>query len=193
MQTDKCVIYRPYMSGNSKYLLAKEFRCVLPAELMPEFAGVLVKDETGILAEVNAQQLLRIHPGYTWDGPSVVPDMDSLLRASLVHDVFYQLLRDCRMFHLGPSARQNEARHKAYRAASDRLFAKMAGEDGWPWKGFGLKTGLWVFGGRAAIRRGGFVRPEDRPQPKEPWRAPRRCNVVECSQEMTASPTEQEG
>jgi hypothetical protein len=38
---------------------------------------------------------LTIIAGYAWDGPSgPCPDLPSLMRASLVHDVFYQLLRD---------------------------------------------------------------------------------------------------
>ncbi|WP_373079952.1 DUF1353 domain-containing protein [Zhongshania sp.] len=62
---------------------------------------------------------LFVKSGYAWDGPSgPVPDTDENMRASLVHDALYQLMR-----HDFISAR-------THRKPADKLFKKMCKEDG---------------------------------------------------------------
>ena len=39
--------------------------------------------------------VLRIEPGYAWDGASsIMPDIPSVMEASLIHDAGYQLMRE---------------------------------------------------------------------------------------------------
>lgn len=45
---------------------------------------------------------LYISAGYAWDGATCFPDIPSIMRASLVHDALYQLLR---LGHLPPDVR----------------------------------------------------------------------------------------
>lgn len=62
---------------------------------------------------------LTVKIGYAWDGPSgPVVDTKQNLRASLVHDALYQLMR-----HELLSARR-------HRKAADRLFRQLCKEDG---------------------------------------------------------------
>ncbi len=61
---------------------------------------------------------LTVRKGYAWDGPSGgLPDTKFNIRASLVHDAFYQLLRE-------------KALTKNQKDATDRLFKIMCIEDG---------------------------------------------------------------
>jgi hypothetical protein len=62
---------------------------------------------------------LRIKKGYAWDGPSgPMVDDSSNMRASLVHDVLYQLMR------------MGELDHKSNRALADKIFFEMCRQDG---------------------------------------------------------------
>lgn len=60
---------------------------------------------------------LMIAAGYAWDGPTGARDTKNLMRASLVHDALYQLMRH---EHLLPG----------WRAAIDKLFYHIMREDG---------------------------------------------------------------
>lgn len=85
--------------------------------------------------------VLVIKSGYAWDGPSgPVRDRKKLMRASLVHDALYQLIRE----GLLPVSEQDKA---------DRLFQQMCIEDGVPrlmaWMYY---QGLKRFGKRAATK-----------------------------------------
>jgi len=74
-----------YTSGNYKYQLTKQYEVVTPI--------------TGYNIDLPYVRLtpdgrLIIRRGYCWDGPSgPTIDTKSFMRGSLVHDVFYQLLR----------------------------------------------------------------------------------------------------
>ena len=62
---------------------------------------------------------LLVKKGYAWDGPSgPVKDNRDNMRASLVHDALYQLMRNEKI-----SAR-------THRKAADKLFKKMCKKDG---------------------------------------------------------------
>lgn len=76
--------------------------------------------------EVNGD--LVCHKGYQWDGPSG-PSIDdhTNLRASLVHDAFYTLLRH------GSFGEAGSKRWKEVRALSDRYLRVIMREDGAPW------------------------------------------------------------
>lgn len=51
---------------------------------------------------ITADGLLMISAGYAWDGATMAPDSKSIMRASLIHDALYQLIR---MGILPPSRR----------------------------------------------------------------------------------------
>ena len=62
--------------------------------------------------------VLAIHAGYAWDGASgPVIDRPSVMRASLIHDALYQLIREG---HLSIK----------FRDQCDRLFKRLCIEDG---------------------------------------------------------------
>jgi len=78
---------------------------------------------------------LTIVDGYAWDGPSgPVVDTKENMRASLVHDALYQLMRN------------RYITAKKYKDKADKLFKKICIEDGVPSKTaqiyyLGLKLG----------------------------------------------------
>ncbi|MGB0713567.1 MAG: DUF1353 domain-containing protein [Gammaproteobacteria bacterium] len=64
---------------------------------------------------------LVVKSGYAWDGTSgPVKDTPRNLRASLVHDAFYQLMR------------QEHLKADEHKDKADRLFQKMCKQDGTP-------------------------------------------------------------
>ena len=83
---------------------------------------------------------LRIKKGYAWDGPQVPIENDSAnMRASLVHDVLYQLMR------LG------KLDHRRDRELADRIFVDMCREDGMaPVRAEWIHNALQDVGGRYA-------------------------------------------
>jgi len=79
--------------------------------------------------ELTIKGLLTVKEGYAWDGASgPTIDTKSSMRASLIHDAFYQLFRE-------------EKLGLHYRPEVDRLFCQICKEDGmWPWR-----ANLWYF------------------------------------------------
>ena len=77
----------------------------------------------GVLADtewiaLDGEGLLTIRAGYAWDGASgPVIHTPENMRASLIHDAYYQLIR------MGLV-------HTAYRAAADRIYRRVCIEDG---------------------------------------------------------------
>ena len=68
---------------------------------------------------LDSEGHLLIKSGYAWDGPSgPVIDTEENMRASLVHDALYQLMRN------------QELSKRKYRKAADQLFKDMCKEDG---------------------------------------------------------------
>lgn len=57
--------------------------------------GARIEDGSGnLLVELSPSGLLAVFPGYAWDGPSgPTIDTDDWFDASLVHDIFYQMIR----------------------------------------------------------------------------------------------------
>jgi len=105
--TDKYIEYR----SGYKYQLATDYRAEIsirpPEDIDTQFISL------------DTQGNLVVKSGYAWDGTSgPVLDTDNNLRASLVHDALYQLMRMRKI-----SAKQNKDR-------ADKLFRKMCKEDG---------------------------------------------------------------
>lgn len=105
--TDKHIFYR----SGYKYQLAKDYcietRIRPPKEIEMQFIS-MKKDGTMIVKN-----------GYAWDGTSgLIIDTDGNLRASLVHDALYQLMRNGK---LKP--------RKKYKDKVDKLFRRMCKDD----------------------------------------------------------------
>ena len=104
---------------------------------------------------LSVEGLLTVREGYAWDGPSG-PTIDTLnfMRGSLVHDAFYQLMREK---HLVDSE---------WREPVDRLLQKHCKEDGMiSIRAWWVYTGVRLGGGPAA----------DPANDKPVVRAPKSC------------------
>ena len=103
-----------YRSGY-KYQLATSYS-------MP----ITIKPKKGIktaFITLDTKGKLTIKEGYAWDGPSgPVVDTRENMRASLVHDALYQLMR------------QKKLSVKAYKDKADKIFKNICIADGIPKK-----------------------------------------------------------
>ena len=101
-----------YRSGY-KYQLARAYTI-----------GTNIKPRKAIVTkfiELSKTGTLTIVDGYAWDGPSgPVIDTKENMRASLVHDALYQLMRNKKLTA------------KAHKVKADKLFRKICIEDGVP-------------------------------------------------------------
>ncbi len=71
---------------------------------------------------VLAHGILTLKPGYMWDGPSgPTVDTENFIRASLVHDALYQLIRE------------GVLPIKPYRKKADKLLLEICEKDGMSW------------------------------------------------------------
>ena len=99
-----------YRSGY-KYQLAKDFNLKIPVKPTKNIVTQFI--------DLDTQGNLKIKDGYAWDGVSgPVIDTESNLRASLVHDALYQLIRNKCL---------KKSKHKD---TADKLFRKLCKEDG---------------------------------------------------------------
>ena len=123
--------YRYQLSENEYY----------QSDIMP----VPVLADTDFLA-LDGEGLLTIRAGYCWDGASgPVIHTPENMRASLIHDAYYQLIR------LGLV-------HFAYRAAADRVYRRVCIEDGMSLaRAESHYIALRVFGARFALAESGPV------------------------------------
>jgi len=115
-----------------KYVLCDVYHVVLP---------IWIPDvDTGGFVRVQRRRL-SIRDGYAWDGPSgPAIDTRNTMRASLVHDALYQLLRAGK---LAPS----------FRKVADKIYRQHLIEDGVSRVRAGWQyAALRLFGGRAARR-----------------------------------------
>ena len=121
-----------------KYQLAEDYRI-----------QVLIRPKAAIktnFIDLDITGLLRIKQAYTWDGPSgPVKDTPENMRASLVHDALYQLMRS------------NHLNARTQRKTADVQFSIICKEDGVS----GRTANLWYRG----LRR--FGKPAASPQNKK--------------------------
>lgn len=97
--------------GDYKYQLAEDYKIdisiLAPSDIVTEFINL---DKNGKLI---------VKGGYAWDGPSgPVIDTEENMRASLVHDALYQLMRNKKLSTRG------------HRRAADQLFKDICIADG---------------------------------------------------------------
>ena len=108
-----------------KYKLTKAYRVGLPNRLH----GINIRHE--YVRIIGGTMVAKT--GYAWDGATCWPDFDSIMRGSLVHDIFYQLIREGLM-----------ARY--YRKDADKLLRQMCLEDGMmPFHAWLVYTGVRLF------------------------------------------------
>ena len=101
-----------YRSGY-KYQLASNYS--IKSNIKPN------KEVDDKFIKLDKNGYLTIVEGYAWDGPSgPVVDTNENLRASLIHDAFYQLMRHRRITA------------KEYKDKADKLFKKICIDDGVP-------------------------------------------------------------
>lgn len=105
--TDKFIEYR----AGYKYQLAADF------EIQTSIKPKKYIDTPFITLLQNGYLIVK--KGYAWDGTSgPVIDTHENLRASLVHDALYQLMR------------RRKLSYRKYRDKADRLFMRMCKQDG---------------------------------------------------------------
>ncbi len=118
-----------------KYELVKSYE--IQTELIG-FEGIATQQgKTRI--RINADGLLMIFEGYRWDGASgIARDTLSFMRASLVHDALYHLLRE-------------RVLPKQKRKYADRLMKRICLEDGMnPFRAITVFTAVRIGGRRSA-------------------------------------------
>lgn len=98
--------------------------------------SIHVKPKKGYgYVKLSSNGILEVGPGYWWDGPSG-PALDTVnfLRASLIHDVLYDLIG-------------RRALHKKYRKTADRILREVAKTDGMPlWRRTYAYVAVRLFG-----------------------------------------------
>jgi len=100
-----------YRSGY-KYQLASDYS--IKTNIKPK------KEVDKKFFKLDKKGNLTVVEGYAWDGPSGPIDTKENLRASLVHDAFYQLMR------------HKHLKVKEHKDKADKLFKKMCIQDGVP-------------------------------------------------------------
>jgi hypothetical protein len=103
------------MQGRIKYIGGYKYQLAVGYTMQTDITpGVDIQTP---YIRLTTEGYLMIGHGYAWDGPSGAADTKNLMRASLVHDALYQLMRH---EHLLPG----------WRAAIDKLFYNLMREDG---------------------------------------------------------------
>ncbi len=99
--------------GDYKYQLASEYR--IKINIHP--ANAIITD----FVDLRVDGELIVKNGYAWDGPSgPVLDTKENLRASLVHDALYQLMR------------LEKLKSRTHRKTADKIFRNICKKDGVP-------------------------------------------------------------
>ena len=142
-----------YRQKNWKYRLEEEFSYTFTAPAMKKFASGFIEctracethggdcfpHQSGPFC-VNDNGM-AVQPGYAWDGPSgLTIDTRNSMRASLVHDVLYQTIREGGL-------------RESIRRRADLEFRRILKEDGM-W--FPRR---WAWWGAVRLLGGGHARP----------------------------------
>ena len=111
--------------GNYKYELTERFQVV--TDIRPDRA-YFAPNLDSYFVYLASNGILILRKGYSWDGASgPAMDTQSIMRGALVHDGFYQLLRESDL-------------PMSYRKKADKLLRNMCREDGMMW----IRS-LWVY------------------------------------------------
>ena len=72
---------------------------------------------------LSPEGCLLVKIGYAWDGATYFPDLKSIMRASLIHDALYQLIRDG---YLDISYREEADKILKYICIEDGMLSSLA-------------------------------------------------------------------
>lgn len=127
MKGDRIKYYDGY-----KYQLAEDYGIKVPIDVVAEV------NHNFLRLTLNGELIIKA--GYAWDGPSgPTIDTKSSMRASLVHDVLYQLMRE-------------ELIGMHNRPIADELLYQLCLEDGmWKWRAWFWRREVKKFAGFAAM------------------------------------------
>jgi hypothetical protein len=141
LATQDYILYR----SDYKYQLADDYLINIP--IRPK------NNITTEFIDLDTDGNLTVKDGYAWDGPSgPVIDTEENMRASLIHDALYQLMRN------------EKIRSRTHRKAADQIFKDICKEDG--------VSNFWASAYYKALRK--FGKPAASPQnKKEITRAPK--------------------
>lgn len=162
----KNICYRPLQKWKYQtkvdYTFATEVRAQTATRVAkPQRSNPLGAPDTHIeWLTLSPDGLLTVRKHYAWDGVTGFPDLNVLMRASLVHDALYQLIREGQ---LGADRRID----------ADREFQRLAAQDGFvePLAAVAYAA-LRLFGGFAT-----------KPSPRRPWvGSPRPCSAHELAE-----------
>ena len=141
MATEGYIRYR----ADYKYQLANDYKDNIPIRPKADIATEFINLST------NGKLLVK--KGYAWDGPSgPVKDTDENMRASLVHDALYQLMRN------------EELSTRSHRKSADKIFKDMCKADG--------VSSFWASRFYKALRK--FGKPAASPKTKRLFFGPLR-------------------
>jgi len=115
-----------------KYQLAKDYSLKVPVDTPTEINHDFIR--------LAVDGTLTVREGYAWDGPSgPTIDTPSSMRASLVHDALYQLMRE-------------ELIGMHNRPIADELLYQICIEDGmWGWRAWFWRREVKKFAAAAAM------------------------------------------
>jgi hypothetical protein len=121
-----------------KYRAGYKYQLHEDAVFQTAITGNAVTDKFFVL---GGDGTLLIRAGYAWDGCTFVWDDKTNARAGLVHDVFYQMLREGILV-------------PAWREAVDKQFGEMCRADGmWRARAWYYHKGVSWFGKSAAAKQ----------------------------------------
>jgi uncharacterized protein DUF1353 len=128
-----------------------KYRAGYKYQLLDDYShdvGILDTMHYGALLELQPSGILLIRTGYAWDGPSgPTIDTPDFMRASLVHDALYQLMRE------------RVLDWRRHRVAADLLLRDICLADG-----MRPARATWVYCAVRACGEQCAMPPEDRPE-----------------------------
>ena len=108
--------YSRHGSGRYKYLLLQQMS--FNTRIHPEFQ--IEFPPGSVLVSLGANGKLVVDEGYAWNGATMCPDFETIMRGTLAHDALYQLMREGVL-------------EKTWREESDRLLREICIADGTSW------------------------------------------------------------
>jgi len=109
-------------STNNEYefrytVVRAEYKYILDSDYRYNCANITNQNISEIFYKLVQNGILSIKKGYPWDGATIVPDTKSVMRASLVHDCLYQMMRE-------------NGLSTQYRKDADKIFYDICRADG---------------------------------------------------------------
>lgn len=113
-----------------KYTLTEDYTYNTKIKSEMEFDSLFLR--------IDKEGNLLIKCGYSWDGATKFPDLNTIMRGSLVHDALYQLMREGIL-------------NQSHRDSADRILEKICNEAGMPrWLSRKVYWAVKLFGAQAS-------------------------------------------